>query len=291
MSRFLFRFTSPLTSPLTSRVMCGVMCGVIYGALMSACGGGEAHKRKEQARYHAELAYGYLVESQDPNAALQEVLKSLALHDENAEAHNIAGLVFMGRQDWLKALKHAKRALELKPDFHNARNNLGVTYLTLGQWSEAVKVFEVLTTTLEYRTPARAYNNLGWALFKLNRLDEAQRAFTSATKLNPRLCPPHNNLGLVALKLNALDLAERALTRAYTQCPTYAEPHLHLAQLYTRQGAQGEAVSALQRCVALGGDSDIGLRCALALKRGGYEVAPPPAAPQELPSAPLSPPL
>jgi len=236
------------------------------------CGGGEELRRSQQAQYHADLAYGYLMEGQETNAALQEVLKSLKLREDDPATHHLAALIFMGRSDWLKALKHGKRALELKPDFYEAKNNLGVVYLSLGEWREAVTVFQELTGVLEYRTPARGYNNLGWALYKLGRLDEAKRALLSAVKLNPRLCPPHNNLGLVSLELGELALAQRELTRSVSLCPSYAEPHLHLARLHLERGARADAIGALERCVELGGDSELGLRCSAALQQSSAQL-------------------
>ena len=252
-----------------------VACLSVLWALCS-CGGSEELKRAQQAQYHADLAYGYLIESSDPNAALHEILKSLKLQDDNAATHHLAALIFMGRADWLQALKHAKRALELKPDFHEAKNNLGAVYLSLGEWREAAKVFQALTSTLEYRTPARGYNNLGWALYKLNRKEEAKRALLSAVKLNPRLCPPHNNLGLISLELGDYELAQRELKRGASLCPSYAEPHLHLAKLYVERGDRAEAFSSLKRCVELGGDSEVGLRCSSVLKRVGAPNGPSP---------------
>lgn len=250
------------------------LCLISLWGLYS-CGGSEELKRAQQAQYHADLAYGYLMESSDPNAALHEVLKSLKLQDENPATHHLAALIFMGRADWLQALKHAKRALELKPDFHEAKNNLGTVYLSLGEWREAAKVFRSLTATLEYRTPARGYNNLGWALYKLNRKEEAKRALLSAVKLNPRLCPPHNNLGLISFELGDHELAQRSLKRCITLCPGYAEPHLHLAKLYVARGDQQEAFTSLKRCVELGGDSEVGLRCSSVLERVEPPVTPP----------------
>jgi len=244
-------------------------------AHLTCCGPSADLQRAQQAQYHADLAYGYLIESSDPNAALQEVLLSLKLQEDNLATHHLAALIFMGRSDWIKALKHAKRALELKPDFYEAKNNLGAVYLSLGEWREAAKVFQELTSVLEYRTPARAYNNLGWALYKLNRRGEAKRALLSAVKLNPRLCPPHNNLGLISLELRDLELAERELDKSVSLCPTYAEPHLHLARLYAERGGHERALSALKRCVELGGDSEVGLRCSSVLKR-----ATPPSSPE-----------
>ena len=243
--------------------------------LSLACGPSARESKRQQeetAKYHAELAYGYLMESGDVTAALQEIIQSLKLNERDASAHMTAGVIFMSRQDWLKALKHFKRALELQPEFHEAKNNLGSVYLALGQWSEAAVVFEELTGELEYSSPALGYNNLGWALFQLRRFEEAKHALLTATQLDARLCPPHNNLGLIYVELREVEQAERALRRALTQCPTYIEPHLHLSRLYLSAGDADRARPLLERCVRLGGEGEIGLRCERLLAEVGELV-------------------
>ncbi len=256
--------TAPATAPATAPLLLVTLCALLGLPLLSSCGPtakDARRQREETAKYHAELAYGYLMESGDVTAALQEIIQSLKLHEPDASANMTAGVIFMARQDWLKALRYFKRALELKPDFHEAKNNLGSVYLALGQWSEAAVVFEELTGELEYSSPALGYNNLGWALFQLRRLEEAKRALLTSTQLDARLCPPHNNLGLIYVELREGDAAERALRRALTQCPSYVEPHLHLARLYLSAGDPVLARPLLERCAQLGGEGELGLRC------------------------------
>lgn len=218
-------------------------------------------EKEERATYHHQLAYGHFFENHNGEAALQEVLKSLNLNPNSPEVHMLAGLIYTGRGDLLKALNHYQRAIELKQDYFEAKNNLGTVYLALGRWDKAVEVFSDLTARDEYRTPALGFNNLGWARYKLGALDLALRAFVTATQLNPRLCPPHNNAGMVYLDRGDLERAERSLQRGIKQCPEYAEPYLHLGQVYLRRAEQDKAIESWQRCRELAGDSELGARC------------------------------
>ena len=218
-------------------------------------------KSREQAGYHHSLAYGHFFENKDGDAALQEILASLKLYDKDPEVHLLAGLIFTGRSDWLSSMKHYKRALDLKPDFHEAKNNLGTVYLALGQWKKATQIFKDLVQEIEYRTPAMGHNNLGWAQYKLGRHKAAQRAFVSATQLNPRLCPPYNNAGLIYLERGDLERAERSLQRGIKQCPLYAEPHFHLGRVYTKRGQNKRAQTYFKKCTELSPDTTLGVRC------------------------------
>ena len=225
------------------------------------CGGAPQNELRERAQYHHKLAYGHFFENHDSDAALQEVLKSLKLNGERPEVHLLAGLIYSGRRDLLKAIQHYQSAIQLKPDFYKAKNNLGTVYLALGNWVKAVEIFSELITQDEYSTPAVGFNNLGWAQFKLGKIDAALRSFITASQLNPRLCPPHNNVGLIYLKRGDLERAERSLLRGLRQCPSYAEPHLHLGRIYARRGDMNRAHKQWSQCQKLSADNDLGLRC------------------------------
>ena len=221
----------------------------------------------KKAEYHHRLAYGHFFESGDSDAALQETILSLQFNPKIAEVHMLAGLIYTGRSDLLKALKHYRRAIELKPNYYEAKNNLGTVYLSLNMWKKAIEVFSELSQIDEYRTPAMGYNNLGWAYFKLGEYALAKKYFVNATQLNPRLCPPHNNLGLSYIQLKDYERAERSLKAAIKICPQYAEPHLHLGQIYLLSTKLKEALTALDNCRRLAKESEVGLRCTSLIKR------------------------
>ena len=215
----------------------------------------------ERAKYHQDLAYGHFFENHDGDAALQEIIKSLKFNESKPESHLLAGLIFTGRTDELSAMKHYKRALELRPDYHEVKNNLGTIHLVLGQWRDAEKIFLELTQEVEYRTPSLGHNNLGWARYKMGQRDSALRSFKTAMQLNPRLCPPYNNAGILHFESGAYDLARRVLSQGVKQCPQYAEPHLHLGRTMIKLRDHESASKHFQRCQKLSPDSEIGIRC------------------------------
>ena len=233
---------------------------------LAGCGGTHKAEHVERAQYHHKLAYGHFFENRDSDAALQEVLKSLKLNQRSPEVHLLAGLIYSGRGDLLKAIQHYQSAIQLRPDFYKAKNNLGTVYLALGNWVKAVEIFGDLITHDEYGTPAVGFNNLGWAQYKLGKLDEALRAFITASQLNPRLCPPHNNVGIIYLRRGDLERAERSLLRGLRQCPTYAEPYLHLGHIYARRNEIEQAREQWAKCQELSSDNDLGLRCSRLLR-------------------------
>lgn len=107
--------------------------------------------------------------------------------------HNLASeLAGRGRPD--EALPHAKRAVELKPDFPEALNNLADNLTRSGRAAEALPLLErALHLQPRY---AAAENNRGIALLQLGRAEEGVRHFRRAVALQPGLAEAHYNLGL-----------------------------------------------------------------------------------------------
>jgi predicted O-linked N-acetylglucosamine transferase (SPINDLY family) len=85
-----------------------------------------------------------------------------------------------------------RRALELKPDFADAHNNLGITLGVQGKLDEAVACYR---RALELKPDhADAYNNLGNALKDQGALREAVACYRRAMELKPDFAQVHSNL-------------------------------------------------------------------------------------------------
>ena len=90
-----------------------------------------------------------------------------------------------------------RRALELKPDYAEAHNNLGNALKDQGKLDEAVACYRrALELKPDY---AEAHNNLGIALKDQGKLDEAVACYRRALELKPDYADAHLNLSLLSL--------------------------------------------------------------------------------------------
>ena len=89
---------------------------------------------------------------------------------------------------------------------------------------------------------ARAYNNLGWALTRQERYEEAVPVFTKSLKFDPDYAEAMSNLAFVFKSLDRLDEAEAVSLRALQLKPDYAKAHINLANIYMKQDRFQEAV-------------------------------------------------
>ena len=70
---------------------------------------------------------------------------------------------------------------------------------------------------------AWAHNNIGWALYKQGRLDDAMRAYQKALAIDPQLAWAHYNIGTVLQDRDRHDDAMRAFEKALAVDPSFDE--------------------------------------------------------------------
>ncbi len=137
---------------------------------------------------------------------------------------------------------------ELKPDFAEAHNNLGVALNDLGKVDEAVACY---CRARELKPGyAEAHNNLGNALKERGEVDEAVACYRRALELKPDFAEAHNNLGNALREQGKVDAAVACCRRALELKPDYAEAHGNLGsaleEIGDLQGAEDSFRAALQ---------------------------------------------
>src|SRR5689334_9656503 len=98
---------------------------VVLLLALAACASGPSPKERERAEIHYNLGAEALRAGRVQDA-LKEFDESLAADEKNPDAHLGRGLVMefgFGRLD--DAEKHYRRAIELRPAFPEAHNDLG----------------------------------------------------------------------------------------------------------------------------------------------------------------------
>ncbi len=98
---------------------------------------------------------------------------------------------------------------------------------------------------------AGVHNNLGNALGRLGRLDEAVANYRRALLLSPEFAEAHNNLGHALLDLRLPDAAALSLRRAIELNAGYAEAHDNLGSALLELGRPDEAVASYRRALEI----------------------------------------
>ncbi len=147
-------------------------------------------------------------------------------------------------------------------------NNLGVALLKARRIDEAIDALQAALV----RQPGylRALVNLGKALCEAGRLDEALHAVRDALAQQPDYVPALINSGAVHAALGDLDTAERVLERAMALAPRHVEALTALGIVRLQRGRPATALEALRAAVALApANPDTHMSLAHALYAGG----------------------
>jgi tetratricopeptide (TPR) repeat protein len=141
---------------------------------------------------------------------------------------------------WSDDLIFWKDCVEKSPKKARPHNNLGNALKRQGRINEAVHHFsESLRLDPDY---AKAHNNLGNALKSQGKLKEAMSHYLEALRIKPDYGDAHYNLGNAFKKLGKLEEAIDHYLEALRIKPHYAEVHNNLGNVMAMQGKMAEAI-------------------------------------------------
>jgi len=224
-------------------------------AILAACAGPSADRKKEaDARMRMGVTY---LEQRNLPMAMQELTKASKLDPGNAEVDMILGLVYQARGDGAKAEEHLRVAIEKKPDYADARNNLGIVLAERKAWDEAIREFEAAAGNVMYATPERAYFNLGEAYRAKGDPSRAEGAYRRAIRANELFAPAYIAISTVLGGQGKWEEAGSVLSRCVELLPDYAPAWMELGRVYARLGRPAEALKAFNTVLAVSTDPEL----------------------------------
>ncbi len=196
----------------------------IFG--LASCADIELLKKQGEAGRLVGEAY---MSQNDYTAALNELIKAEKTYTNDPHLHNDLGLVYMAKDRLLLAIEHFKKAVDLKPDYAPARNNLGTAYLALKDWDSAIICFKEVSRDLLYVTPHYPLTNLGWAYYNKKEFALAEQFYREALKIDPNFPIALRGLGLTYLAIGNPRDAVNCFERAVKYSPVFPELFSDLA--------------------------------------------------------------
>ncbi len=160
------------------------------------CSGCLTPKAIGEADAHKKLGAAFIHERNDP-AAIGELRQSVKKNKWDKDAWQLLGLAYFSYDRYEDAEVALLRALKIDPDFAQAQVNLGSLYLQMGRFPDAVQVLQKAADNAEYREPARAQHNLGYAWFSQGDYEKARGLYEGVLRKFPKFCPGLHGLGMV----------------------------------------------------------------------------------------------
>jgi type IV pilus assembly protein PilF len=132
-----------------------------------------AREENYQAKVHTDLAVQYYLLRKHA-VALQESQIALKADPRYARAYNLLGLVYGDLGEDAQAEANFRRAIELSPQYSEARNDFGYFLCQRGRYDESIVQFDAALTNTLYATPEKALANAGYCLLRKGDLARAE---------------------------------------------------------------------------------------------------------------------
>ena len=143
------------------------------------------------------------------------------------------------------------KALEFKPNDHDAWNNRGTALAELGRYEEVIASYD---KALEFKPDDHeAWNGRGAALYCLKRYKEAVASFNKAIKVKPDFETGWywNNRGLALFALGHKEEAIASYDKALQIQPNFATAYYNKACYYSTRKNINLAISTLKQAINL----------------------------------------
>jgi tetratricopeptide (TPR) repeat protein len=164
-------------------------------------------------------------------------------------------LLVLGLLSWQRARVYQSDvalwsdALAWNPNSWAVDDNLGSALLKVGRVDEAIIQYQ---KALEINPDsAEIHDDLGIVLFQKGRVDEAMVLFEKALEIDPDYAQAHNNLGFTLFQKGRVDEAVAHYQMALEIDPDYAFAHSNLGMALVQKGRLDEAITQFQDVLRL----------------------------------------
>ncbi len=158
--------------------------------------------------------------------------KAVQLNTSYADAYNNLGVAFLRTGQTDQAIAHYKKAVAINPGYAEMQYNLGNALAREGNWADAIACYRAaLSTERDSVKASKVRNNIGAALERLGKSDEALEQFSEALQINGNYPEAHFNVGRMLAQLGRRDEAVAHLREALRLKPGYEEARKQLREL------------------------------------------------------------
>ena len=190
----------------------------------------------------------------------QEALESFQVANRiapgNATNLNMMGLCYLSLNQLDQALKAFDEVLQMLPQFTDARNNRGATYLAMGQYHLAEVDFIAVLGDSTYPHRKQVYYNLGLTYMKRGQLGAAEENFRKAIIPPNPVLNAYIQLAQVSQQQGNPDAALAFLEEAKLEFPDRTEISFELGKLLMIMGDEEQARPYLEQVIADAPKSD-----------------------------------
>lgn len=162
----------------------------------------------------------------------------------------IDALLASDRNDMNAAINGFREALRQDPTLFGAWQDLGLAYIKLGRWNEAVETFSELAKRQPDTVEVAYFYAL--SLFNSGRAGEAEREARRALRIDAGTSAAHTLLGIILASRGGADAeAAESLSQAAALDPTSFDAHFYLGRVQYALRDYQAAAKALRTAITL----------------------------------------
>jgi Tfp pilus assembly protein PilF len=235
-----------------------VTIGIVLAAALLLAGCATEYEKRQKAKLHIDMA-AVQIQAGNYTAGLKELMEAEKITPEDPMIHYLLAYAYGGKGLNDDAIREAKKAVELKPDYSEAYNYMGTVYMNMGQYDRAIDAFNRAVANPLYETPSlplynmgRAYYQKGDYLLALAKYDEAV-AKEPNTVILPLI---EKDRGMASLKAGYTNKAITHLKKSIELAPNLVEAHYWLGEAYLTVKNRRDAAGEFKAVIQLAPESD-----------------------------------
>lgn len=186
--------------------------------------------------------------TQDAIALLEE---KKYYYDQNAGLRALLGHLYRMNDEPALAVDNFRQATMLDPDNPRLEEELALSQVEAGHWTDASVSLKVLLERPEYASRGDLKRSYAQAEIELGRLESARDIFIELTRKDPTHTADWLRLGEVCWKLEDLGGALIAANRAISLSPKRHEGYLLAGMIWQKRGRVEDALEMFDRAAEL----------------------------------------
>lgn len=202
---------------------------------------------------HSEVRFDLLIAYRTLGDAAQAFAQLKLLEDarpSDPRVTYIDALLASDRNDMTAAINGFREALRQDPTLFGAWQDLGLAYIKLGRWNEAIETFSELSKRQPDAVEVAYFYAL--SLFNAGRAVDAEREARRALRLDAGTSAAHTLLGIILASRGGADAeAAEALSQAAALDPASFDAHFYLGRVQYALRDYQSAVKALRTAITL----------------------------------------
>ena len=180
--------------------------------------------------------------------AIKKAEQMVALFPKSALLFNIFGACHFSEKNYDAAIENYKKAINLRPDYADAHNDLGRVYAFLNDWKTSINYYDKAISINDRNS--QYHLNRGNALNEQG-LIEAIYSYKKVLNLDPKNFHALNNLGLAYTNIGENDSALENFKLAIKINPTYSMAYFNMGQLYQKLDKTQDALYCFYKAAEL----------------------------------------